>query len=363
MYRQLKTYEGFTIAPSASPSSQTACDVMSNIINQIQSQLTTMFPPTGTIGAVDVTLTVNNKSTNVEMISPSDLTFTTSASDLGLPSYLSCSSQASLLGANNVWDKFTILAGVDASSSFALFLPNSYTQVISSSGAPACSNLYGVLDVFFINDITISNFFTFNLTATTSSSACLPLSSNKIGSGLTYKMPFIFQNTPISTFSINSTAQLYSSECPPVPLCPLSFWDMFDACVYETYCAINPSEGPCPLNTVLLPISPLILNGTVTVTTNIYVSAMISFEAQYINGTYTISNIEIIDVQDAQIESTYVAWNLSDSTYLSDFLKMLGGVSSIEDNVNKLVLKQLNNFTPKIISAINQELATLTFTL
>jgi hypothetical protein len=52
MYRQLRTYEGFTIAPTSSPSSQTTCDVMSNIINQIQSQLTTMFPPTGTIGAV-----------------------------------------------------------------------------------------------------------------------------------------------------------------------------------------------------------------------------------------------------------------------------------------------------------------------
>jgi hypothetical protein len=58
-----------------------------------------------------------------------------------------------------------------------------------------------------------------------------------------------------------------------------------------------------------------------------------------------------------------VTYHFSDSSYLSNILNILGGVSSIEDNINKLVLKQLNNFTPKIISAINQELATLTFTL
>jgi len=193
MYRQLKTYEGFTIAPSVSPSSQTTCNVMTNIINQIQSQLTTMFPPTGTIGAVDVTLSVNNRSTNVEMISPSDLTFTTSASDLGLPSYLSCSSQASLVGTNNVWNKFTILAGADASSSFTLFLASSsYTKILSSTGYCACMNVWGTLNTFDISNINISDFFTFTLEIATSSNSCSPLS--KYPGSVTYKVPFSFQN-------------------------------------------------------------------------------------------------------------------------------------------------------------------------
>jgi hypothetical protein len=195
MYRQLKTYEGFIIAPNVSPSSQTTCNVMTNIINQIQSQLTTMFPPTGTIGAVDVTLSVNNRSTNVEMISPSDLTFTTSASDLGLPSYLSCSSQASLLGTNNVWNKFTILAGADASSSFTLFLASPYTKIMSSTGYCICSNVWGKLNSFDIDNITISDFFTFTLEIATSSNSCSSLS--KYPGSVTYKVPFSFQNTPI----------------------------------------------------------------------------------------------------------------------------------------------------------------------
>ena len=88
-----------------------------------------------------------------------------------------------------------------------------------------------------------------------------------------------------------------------------------------------------------------------------------SFQTQSINGNYTISNMEIIDVQDAQILSTNVSYNFSNNTVVGWVLDLLHGETSVADNINKLVLKQLNNLTPKIISAINQELATLTFAL
>jgi hypothetical protein len=290
------------------------------------------------------------------MISPSDLTFTTSASELGLPSFLSCSSQASLLGTNNVWDKFTILAGADASSSFALYLASPYTKIMSATGYIVCSNMWGVLDSFVMNDITISNFFTFTLTVVTTSNSCSPLS--KYPGSVTYKVPFSFQNTPTSTLSFSSFGNVYSGYCGMSgPKCD----NPFEGCFYDYWCSYNPDNGPCPYDQLLL--SSLVLSGSVTVTTTLYISAMMSFQTQSVNGTYTISNIEIIDVQDAQIMSTNVTYHFSDSSYLSNILNMLGGVSSIEDNINKLVLTQLNNFTPKIISAINQELATLTFAL
>lgn len=47
-----------------------------------------MFPSNGMIGPVYLTLMVGGNSSSIEMISDNDLTFTTSASELGLPSLL-----------------------------------------------------------------------------------------------------------------------------------------------------------------------------------------------------------------------------------------------------------------------------------
>ena len=138
-------------------------------------------------------------------------------------------------------------------------------------------------------------------------------------------------------------------------------WNIFESCAYDYWCTSNPSNGPCPYDQLTL--TDTTITGSITIITTLYISATMSFQTQSTNGNYTISNMEIIDVQDAQIMSTNVSYNFSNNSVVGWFLDLIHGETSVADNINKLVLKQLNNLTPKIISAINQELATLTFTL
>jgi len=151
----------------------TTCNVLNSVTQQIQTQLMTMFPPNGPVGAVFIT--VNN--TPVEVFSAAS--FTASTLSFDLPPYFIYPQEISMIDPQNTWGQFTFLAGPDSFTLFYIALDQLETFVLSKTGYPVCSNVWAEISNFGITDIQVFDLFTFGFQFDNSQSTCSPLNNSK----------------------------------------------------------------------------------------------------------------------------------------------------------------------------------------
>jgi hypothetical protein len=316
----------------------TNCNIITDIINKIQTQLNSAFQANTPCGPITFKMETQTVS------GPPISDFTQSLTSIQLPDYLAFnSSQASIINSQSTWGSIFVSIAPNNTNPLLINLTKQVDKVISSQGYPACSNEFLTVDSLSMGGITIKGFNTLTI-KTTTPSQCLNIYQNKqlFPSGKQISYPFIMNVTLNLNVPVTGNGKGYSSYCGIASSNPLS--SNFYKCANL--------NNPCK-NDVLL-LSTVNVNGSVSGPVVLTITGDLNFTINESDSNLSINNINISNV-NYDLNGSAITANIN---VHYNILSLIGGQKQVQQNLMKYVNQMFSKLIPGLVNSLNSYLKT-----